>query len=496
MRDKNIRVFNDAGPDEGDAATVDSTTSENNQLIQYFYEPTKKTKEHAQHTFTSFPSNPKLRFSMDEDNKSYYGLFARAKAGSVGSKQTHSRRLSWMSAATFDLTEPLMNLVNTDAVIGEKFKLLLKPPKFDRDDILFSIHTFMSSIVDYIPSVKLDKTYQIFKDIRNLLKSTECTRLYGLLIHFCYWNIIHPAARNAIKDVKQSNNNETATSGRRRASFLDVDVEDTLPSTSDRLGLLPEILEEDNINYDYQNIQEKNRSASFIGTSPTNANNMSNIQHAIRVAKSLVQIDELFDQQVENGVDDDLSRQQRENRVPFTPEHQQAQLENENYLQKGMPEYDGDINDDASNLTSITGGSQVPYLRKESMTNIPFASPPSAMKQLTINTGAPEGMNKHVTITSPAMSNEVGSLLGGSSSQVTFSSEASLSHHEREKLFIQLETCITTLFRKMGRGKFSLVTGRQALVSCCHYIVDDILTEVNSIDFSVLLMLSFNFCFP
>lgn len=30
----------------------------------------------------------------------------------------------------------------------------------------------------------------------------------------------------------------------------------------------------------------------------------------------------------------------------------------------------------------------------------------------------------------------------------------------------------------MGTSKFALVIGRQALISCCHYIVDEILAMV------------------
>ncbi len=31
---------------------------------------------------------------------------------------------------------------------------------------------------------------------------------------------------------------------------------------------------------------------------------------------------------------------------------------------------------------------------------------------------------------------------------------------------------------KMGRNKFALVTGRQAFISCAHYVVDEILAMV------------------
>lgn len=416
---------------------------EKNDLLKYFYEPSEKTQRLKENTLQRFPSNPKLRFSMDDD-RSFQGVLGRAKAANFGRHETHSRRLSWMSAPTLDLSEPLHNLINLNEVIGEKFKVLLKPPKFDRDDILFSIHTFMSSIIDYIPSVKLDKTYQIFKDIRTLLKSPECIRLYGLLIHYCYWNIIHPAARNAIKDVKLTN--------KKRTSFMDVDVNDITAHTNNRLGLLPEVLAEENINYDAEVIQEKKGSYSFAVASPTHAHNMGDIQHALRVARSIVQIDDMFNQHVEeNGVDDGI---QIENSDPF----QFPNLDEHQEHHEGKDANNGEnINDDASVLTSQTGGS-IQHM-DEKTTNIPFASKPT----LSIMT-APDDLSNHsrqqsqgplppINNNSPNQNAE-GNSITGEYSQASLTSEASLSHHEKEKLFIQLETCVTSLFKQVRSLSF------------------------------------------
>jgi TRAP-type C4-dicarboxylate transport system substrate-binding protein len=63
------------------------------------------------------------------------------------------------------------------------------------------VHTFLSSLADYIPGVKMDKTFKVFSAIRTLLKTNSCVRLYGLLIHYVYWNILHPAARKAVEEV-------------------------------------------------------------------------------------------------------------------------------------------------------------------------------------------------------------------------------------------------------------------------------------------------------
>lgn len=105
---------------------------------------------------------------------------------------------------------------------------------------------------------------------------------------------------------------------------------------------------------------------------------------------------------------------------------------------------------------------------------------------------------------------------GGSLAGNTADTEASLSAHEKEQLFMQMETCLISLFKKVqfafacghwlmmkrqrmspvfllspltntfllcflqvGKKKVDLVTGRQALVTCCHFIVDEVLTAVS-----------------
>jgi hypothetical protein len=440
-----------------DDSSIESNTSQDNKvgkgptafsggdhLTQYFYEGNKdKLEELNSSSLNRFTSKPNLRLSFDE-SVAPKGMLSRQKSQlkqqSNGRPPTHSRRLSWMSAATFDLSQPLINLVNIDELIGEKFKLLLKPPKFDRDDLLFSIHTFMSSIVDYIPSVKLDKTYQIFKDIRNLLKSVECIRLYGLLVHYAYWNIIHPASRNAINDVK---NSEIL---KRKNSFADVDLTN-LEYNNHRIGLLPEILEgrdddEDeetgekkggrnspgkgsgvNLTYDCDNISPKHRSHSFINFNHHNhnhnnsGNNVSWKKDSFLssgegstpvIAKSIQEIDELF------------------NNMAVTVEEE------------------GDFGERIDSTASIHSNQSMnltilPILRNENRTNVPFTN---SKPTLTTDSNYEENTDIEGVFE--------GSLMEGGSAYASLSSETSLTAHEKEQLFIQLETCITTLFRSVS----------------------------------------------
>lgn len=145
----------------------------------------------------------------DEDDYQYERqqsrepLFNEVEAGE-STELFDNRRLSWFTASTGDIYVPLMKIIHQDPITVEKFKVLLKPPEFDNDDIMCAVQSFMKSLADYIPSIKYDKTFDTIKAIRKLVSHDDSVRLYGLLTHFCYWNIIYPVAKKVMHDIKMS----------------------------------------------------------------------------------------------------------------------------------------------------------------------------------------------------------------------------------------------------------------------------------------------------
>ena len=133
------------------------------------------------------------------------------------------RRLSWTTVNTLDLIDPLISVLQVNKRIAETFKVLMKPPEFDTRDLQDSLFNFINSLPDYIPGIKHDQTFQLFKSIRKLLKSKPCMQLYGLLIHFVYWNIIHPTARHTLQTLRQT---QQPAHGEDLA-FADIDLTDT-----------------------------------------------------------------------------------------------------------------------------------------------------------------------------------------------------------------------------------------------------------------------------
>jgi hypothetical protein len=143
------------------------------------------------------------------------------------------RRLSWTSVSTCNLSEPLYYIAKEDKSKAEKFRALLRSPRFDRDDMLCSVHNFIGALADYVPSIKNGDTFTIFKSIKIFLSCSESTRLYGLLIHFAYWNVIHPTARQTMRTLQELRginlfatldlvHNDTAKRLRIPAALLDI----------------------------------------------------------------------------------------------------------------------------------------------------------------------------------------------------------------------------------------------------------------------------------
>lgn len=319
---------------------------------------TTKTKKGNVTFEESYDSDQQSDSSDSSDNVSRLNIFDEAtgsesKGGSSGLMHSGSllgRRLSWSSVNTYDLSKPLYLIAKEDKRLAEKFRVMLRPPDFDRDDLLCSVHNFVGSLADYVPSIKQDKTFTVFKSVRAFLASDESVRLFGLLIHFAYWNVIHPTARETMRSLKEVEELKL---------FTNVDVLNYDPSK--RLQL-PAAL----ITGDIANLNSDSKSKSF--------------SH----------IDSMF----------------RDHYHSLEKDFEMA----------------------------------------------PIATP------------IPHSSRDH---------GDDGML---SLSMDSLGSETSLSALEKEQLFIQLETCILSLFKKMGRTRFALVTGRQALISCCHFVVDEMLS--------------------
>jgi hypothetical protein len=122
------------------------------------------------------------------------GNDVKTKAALNGSS---GRRLSWATVNTLEnVTASLIDSIGVKDIKSKSFRKLLRPLAFSDELVYNALFTFCGSIVDYVPRVQQDRRY--YDLICVILSSKVCVRLYGLLAHFCFWNVIHPCARNAL----------------------------------------------------------------------------------------------------------------------------------------------------------------------------------------------------------------------------------------------------------------------------------------------------------
>jgi hypothetical protein len=410
------------------------------------------------------------------------------------------RRLSWATVNTLDLLDPLVKILQIDKKIAETFKLLMRPPDFNSGDVHEGLHAFIMTLPDYIPRVKEDKTFKLFKSVRRLLKSKACVQLYGLLVHFCYWNIIHPTARHTLQTLRDRHPvAETAL-------FQDIDL---TPA-----GML----------------QVRSIASSF-SISPTamqQYGGSNNQVSGLNTARSALTVEKLFVNEMLQGTEEVEEEEVSEADAtsPLNASRPGSSALNRGFsvrsaLTTGTNSRCNSPHRDRSffGMDRVSSSRKVGFNLTSKATSQRFKSNSSISiisggnggdtRSVSPSTvpGGPAEQQQHQALDEDSLEESFGEedvpmlnmplrsssrpssssgadrrdggtppLGGGSLAGSTAETEASLSAFEKEQLFMQLETCLTGLFKKVGKKKVDLVTGRQALVTCCHFIVDDVLT--------------------
>ena len=538
--------------------------------------------------------------SDDDDDESASSLAAKYTSnlfddisGRMARKQTEKlagRKLSWTAAASLKLVEPLLDVLNADQKLAETFKSLLKPPGFSDEDISSAIQTFTSSLADYVPRVKYDKTFKLFTKLRRLLYSRNSMRLFGLLIHFCYWNVIHPSVRAAIRTLggvhpQYGSLFEQADMSEQIETRSAILAAQEAPSQQHKLGTGAQY---------QQHPQNSSSSAatglhiatgtashredresddgSILSTDDAAAADEHELERLRAKSPHTQEMGALFEDALMDtvcfsGTD---AAQRKRHRLKRNADKKQKQLDQQQLEQeargKGLPEHqreyekrlrgmsrnsersintagshassrsrrstagsidssydsvdsgfgsdDYDDGDDDGDLEEGDGGggegvSDVDCKDTEAdehsageigqrvrsqrhvdfdMDSVTGSRQRKAGREGVAKRGGSESIEGSVD--GSADGSIEGSLAGvesaashpsSAASGATNATAESLSTSEKEQLFMQLEACIMTLTSEVGCSKMALVTGRQALVSCAHFVVDEILTTVSNI---------------
>jgi hypothetical protein len=78
------------------------------------------------------------------------------------------------------------------------FQQLVKPLAVSDGRLKMAIKSFCSSLSDYVPRIFDDPSGRMNVVIQKFLGCLLCRRLFGLLCHYVFWNIVHPFARQTL----------------------------------------------------------------------------------------------------------------------------------------------------------------------------------------------------------------------------------------------------------------------------------------------------------
>lgn len=180
----------------------DYRESDKNELIERMFKPKESDETHKQRKkmHTQEPINlmntSEKKVHLKAEKKKPKDI--TAQPGVVQQTTQHGRRVSWSTVYTLDANTRTLSQLDMQ---NEQFRHLLDPPMIGEEDIGTSINIFCATLTDYSPRIKQDLTGKLFTSIKRLLTSSLSIRFYGLLCHYCYWNIVHPWARNMIQSA-------------------------------------------------------------------------------------------------------------------------------------------------------------------------------------------------------------------------------------------------------------------------------------------------------
>lgn len=91
-------------------------------------------------------------------------------------------------------TFPLDGYLAGQEACGKLFRKLLKPLAVSDVRLKMAVKSFSMNLSNFIPQIFDDPTGQLNVAIQSFIVTPICRRLYGLLCHYVYWNIVHPFA--------------------------------------------------------------------------------------------------------------------------------------------------------------------------------------------------------------------------------------------------------------------------------------------------------------
>jgi hypothetical protein len=96
------------------------------------------------------------------------------------------------------VTFPVEGYLPGQEASSKVFRKLLKPLAVSDVRLKMAVKSFSMNLSNFIPQIFDDPTGQLNVAIQKFIATPICRRLYGLLCHHVFWNIVHPFAHKVI----------------------------------------------------------------------------------------------------------------------------------------------------------------------------------------------------------------------------------------------------------------------------------------------------------
>jgi len=349
------------------------------------------------------------------------------------------------------------------------------------------VKVFVACLGDYVPSIKTDKKGNLFKTVRRVLLSASCVRLYGLLTHFCYWNIIHPAARSTIKEMIDSNitvamgheNNAIGSATNAIAKSALNSHQHSPQHLHHHVRIHTPVLTTINSAHSH-NIQP---ASSHSHHTTVTSNNLVSVAAILEVDSEGNLIESLpndtsvlYHSPHANIINDVNTNNIKvlQDRANIPAVLRQSKRERDSQLQ-AVSEFISESIEKTSNMLTAQSSSNSPSTVEQIFNDATneelndcdnFNHNDDELNEVFIDNSDDVGGDRVMSLDRADYSNGMSSPHSSHSSiykaaTASIASEASLSNSEKEQLFLQLEYCLVKIFQQLSNKKMFLVAGRQ-----------------------------------
>lgn len=96
------------------------------------------------------------------------------------------------------VTFPCDGYIPGQEASSKLFKKMIKPLAVSDVRLKMAVKSFSMSLANFVPQIFDDTTGLLNVSIQKFISTPTCRRLYGLLCHHIYWNLVHPFAHKVM----------------------------------------------------------------------------------------------------------------------------------------------------------------------------------------------------------------------------------------------------------------------------------------------------------